>query len=190
MWGPGEPGITHAPPTPHAAHTRPPQEAPRMEAGCPLLHPGQCPCSSVNFHQLSQITPLFKTLKNTAATSHQPSRPCGPHGKAKPPLHALRPGAHGLPSFTRALPSPGRGSHFLHPLTSGLGSEPTLPETFLPSAPDATVKWKPRGSVPLKTQQGSRAVRKTKLAGREDPKDEPWGSDLAPSLDRHPHPKA
>ena len=148
--GSGEPGITHAPPhpmhpTPHAPPHLAPQEAPRMEAGCPPLHPGQCPCSSVRFHQLSQITPLLKHLKNTPAISHQPRQTLWAPRQGQASSPRLRAGAHRLPQLTQGLPSPGRGSHFLHALTFRPWVRAHLPETFLSPAPDATVKGKLRG---------------------------------------------
>lgn len=122
------------------------------------LHPGQPPCSSVRFHQLSQITPLLKHLKNTPATSHQPRQTLwtpqqGQATSLPSGLEHTNSPAHMGPSTTRTrVPLPPS------PHLQALGQSPPPRDLPAPPAPDATVKWKLRGWCPLKTQQGSRAV--------------------------------
>lgn len=122
MWGPESLASRTCAPHTHAAPHPGPTGGAQDGGWLPLLHPGQCPCSSVNFRQLSQITPLLKHLKTLQQLPTNQGRPWA-HGR---PSHLSTPQAWSARTsqLTWALPSPGRVPTSSIPSPSGLGSEP------------------------------------------------------------------
>lgn len=140
------------------------------------LHPGRPPCSSVRFHQLSQITPLLKHFRNTPAASHQPRQtlwaPQQGHATSPPSgLEHTESPAHVGPSTARTrVPLPPS------PHLQALGQSP--PPRDLPTRhPRCHGEVEAERVVSLEDSTGFKGcVGKPKLACREDPEDEPWGS--------------